>query len=651
MPRTLRLSLLGPFEARWSDGEPAELASRKASALLAYLAVERGRPHPREQLATLLWSDTGEERARHNLRQGLSRIRRSCGPVIVSHGDALQFDPATCTTDVEDFERLSASDDPDELRECLRIYRGDLLDGLLTREAAYEEWLLVARRRYRNLACGAADRWTSSLEAQGRIPEAIEALNLRLAMDPACEPAHLLLMRLLVRAGRRSDALRQYQACEEALARELGAEPGAEAKDLFLSLRRDESALGDAGVRPPPPAAPRTEDGRPTVAVLPFENLTTAEDAYFVDGIAEDIITALSCFKSLFVIARGTSFSYRGRDIPEREIAAEIGAQYLVRGSVQRAGRRVRINVQLLDAQEGQHLWGHRYDRDMEDVFLVQDEISSTVVSTLAGRVEAARLERARRAPAERLDAYDFVLRGKEYHHRYTPEDCARCIDMFQRAIERDPDYAVAHAWLACGLGQAMGFRLDEKDKLVDQSQAAAERGLELDQNESECHRILAQVFLTRRNHKRSLWHQERALFLNPNDDRSVCAMGEILAFIGRPEEAEEWVRRSMRLNPCHPARYWTHLARALFHQGRFAESLDALDRLRQPRLDDLAYSAAASARLEDGQQAGRRVAELRKAHPRFDPAAFVASLPYEREAERRELLDALRQAGAGDTT
>jgi adenylate cyclase len=376
--------------------------------------------------------------------------------------------------------------------------------------------------------------------------------------------------------------------------------------------------------------------------VLPFANLSNSEDAYFVDGIVEDIITALSCFHSLLVIARGSSFVYRERGVPDRQIADELGVQFLVRGSVQRAGQRVRINVQLLDALAGSHLWGHRFDRELEDVFLVQDEITSTLVSTLAGQVEAARLARARKAPPERLDAYDILLRGKDHHHRFTAEDCRVCIEMFERAIERDPSYAVAYAWLACGLGQAMVFKLDEHAKLVDRCQAAAERGLELDENESESHRLLAQIFLTRRNLKRSMWHQERALFLNPNDDRSVCSMGEILSFVGKHEEAEEWVRKSMKLNPYHPQRYWTHLARALFHLGRFEETLGALEHIGRLRMDDHAYRVAASARLGDARALERSVAELREAFPDFDPVTFVESLPYEHDSDRQAVLDAL---------
>jgi adenylate cyclase len=258
--------------------------------------------------------------------------------------------------------------------------------------------------------------------------------------------------------------------------------------------------------------------------------------------------------------------------------------------------------------------------------------------------VEAARLAHARKAPTERLDAYDCLLRGKDYHHRYTAEDCAKCVKMFERAIDRDPSYAVAYAWLACGLGQAMVFGLGDVPMLVDQCEAACERGLELDENESECHRVLAQVNLERGHLKQSVWHQERALFLNPNDDRSVCAMGEILSFVGRHEEGEEWVRKSMRLNPYHPPRYWTHLGRALFHQARYDEALVAFDNVGRARKDDLAYRVAVNVRLGNEAGAAGAVAELGNRYPNFDATAFVGGLPFERREDRDALLEPLAE-------
>jgi adenylate cyclase len=638
MPRALKINVLGRFQAQWDDGKPVEISSTKALALVTYLAVERG-PRSREVLANLLWADTGEDRARHNLRQALSKIRHCCDSLVVATGDDLSLH-GSCDTDVARFEALAGSDDPDELRECLDLYRGELLEGLNPREREYADWLMMARARLRDTACRVADRLGHVLLEQGRIDDAIDAFRDLLAVDPAHEPAHRALMSLYSKAGRRSDALRQFRACKEALQNELGVEPDARTRQVYEGLREEEPGVAAQGLRPASDPVVTEASSPPAIAVLPFENLSSSEQAYFADGMAEDLITALSCFHSLVVIARGSSYAFRGSDLTDQAIARKLGAQYLVRGSVQREGKRVRINVQLMDAEAGLQVWGHRYDREMEDVFVLQDEITSTLVSTLAGRVEAARLVRARKAPPERLDAHDLLLRGKDHHHRFTPEDCQTCIDLFERAIDQDPDYAVAYAWLGCGLGQAMVFELDDIPALLDRSEAAVEKGLSLDENDSECHRILAQVSLERGNLKRALQHQERALFLNPNDDRIVNAMGEVLVFAGRHEEAEQWVRKSMQLNPYHPVRYCTHLVRALFHQGRFEESLGVLDHIDKQRRDDLTYRFAALERSGESEAAEKTARRLRVEFPEFDPVSFVEKLPFQNEEDREALLE-----------
>lgn len=643
MHRSLKINVLGRFQAQWDDGEAIDISSRKALALLTYLAVESG-PRPREVLANLLWGGTGDDRARHNLRQALSKIRHCCDSLIVANGDDLSLDRG-CDSDVARFEELARSNDSDELRECLDLYRGELLEGLNPREPEYADWLMMARAQLRDTACRVADRLGHALIEAGRVDDAINAFRDLLAVDAAHEPAHSALMSLYVKAGRRSDALRQFQACGEALQRELGVEPSAETREIYEGLRKGEQGVATENPRPVADPAVAQASSPPAIAVLPFENLSSSEQAYFADGMAEDLITALSCFHSLVVIARGSSYAFRNSDLTDQAIARELGAQYLVRGSVQREGKRVRINVQLLDAEAGLQVWGHRYDREMEDVFVLQDEITSTLVSTLAGRVEAARLARARKAPAERLDAHDLLLRGKDHHHRFTPEDCEKCIDLFERAVEQDPDYAVAYAWLGCGLGQAMVFELDDNAVLVDRCQSAVEKGLSLDENDSECHRVLAQVNLDRGDLKRSLQHQERALFLNPNDDRVVNAMGEVLVFAGRAEEAEQWVRKSMRLNPYHPIRYRTHLVRALFHQGRFEESLDLLDRIDKQRRDDLTYKIAALERMGESEAAKKTILQLRDEFPAFDPVRFVEELPFQNNEDRDALLEPVELA------
>ena len=638
--KRLNFRLFGGFQACRATGEAVAFPNKKAQALIAYLAMNTAHPPSRESLSSLLWGNTGEARVRHNLRQSLSYIRQKLGPIVVTSDDCVSLDGQACGSDVIEFCALAESADVEDLSRCLTLYEGEFLAGLEIREEEFSDWLQTVRVRLRQAACEVATRLAEILIAEGRTAEAEAALKELLCIDSADEAAHRQLIRIYVSDGNRSKALRQFQECERALQRELGATPDAKTRALCLELTQDNDEPIESG------ADDSARIGSiPTVAVLPFENLSGSDSDYFADGISEDLITSLSSFHSIAVIARGSSFSYRNRSVPEQVIARELGAQYLVSGSVRRLENRVRLNVQLMDARKGLQIWAHRYDRKMDDVFALQDEITSTLVSTLVGRVEAARLSRTRNAAPERLDAYDLVLRGKDHHHRYTAEDTRLCIEMFERAIDRDPGYAVAYAWLACGFGLAIVFRLDDVPSLVDRSQAAAEKGLQLDENESECHRVLAQVQLTRRNLDRALWHQERALALNPNDDRILCAQGEILTMIGRAAEGLEWVQKAMRLNPYHPERYWTHRAHALFQLARYADALKALGNINRLRLDDRVYRVVTNVMLGDAHAVADCVAALYREFPEFDLDGFVESLPHTDPAYRQAVAEPLRQA------
>ncbi len=197
---------------------------------------------------------------------------------------------------------------------------------------------------------------------------------------------------------------------------------------------------------------------KPTIAVLPFDNMSGDEEQeYFVDGMTEDIITELSRYHDLFVIARNSTFTYKGKATDVTQVGHELGVRYVVEGSVRKVGSRLRITVQLVDAADGHHLWAERYDRELEDVFAVQDEITQVIVANLPRRVEAAQLEQSKQKPTENMQAYDYVLRAKDHHHKKTKEDNAKAIEMAHKAIELDPDYSLAHAWHSCSLGQAWG--------------------------------------------------------------------------------------------------------------------------------------------------------------------------------------------------
>ncbi|HEX6102014.1 MAG TPA: adenylate/guanylate cyclase domain-containing protein [Alphaproteobacteria bacterium] len=415
-------------------------------------------------------------------------------------------------------------------------------------------------------------------------------------------------------------------------------------------VRWDEAAAAPAAPDPTAGkhagAEPKGE--RPSIVVLPLANMSgTGEQELFADGLTEDIITELSRFRELFVISRSSSFVFKGKPVNLREVARELGVQFVLEGSVRKAANRVRVTVQLIDAELDRHVWAERFDREMEDVFAIQDEVVASIVATLAGRVEAASRERAKNKPTENMAAYECVLAGKTLHHRRSPEANKQALQMLERAIQLDPGYAHAHAWRACVLGQAWtnGWAKDREatwKKVV----AELETALSLDENDSDVHRILAAVHLVGGDHDQAAYHQSRALQLNPNDDLIVVQQGEILTWQGRAEEGIGWVQKAMRLNPYHPERFWSHLARSYFLAGRYGEAVEALHRISTLDVNQRALLVAALAQLDSEESARVQMASLLECDPAFRISAHTKSLYFMQETDRAHYRDALRKAG-----
>jgi len=387
---------------------------------------------------------------------------------------------------------------------------------------------------------------------------------------------------------------------------------------------------------------------KPSIAVLPFQNMSgDPEQEYFVDGITEDVLTELSRFRELFVISRNSVFVYKGKQVNVQKVAKELGVQYAVEGSVRKAGNRVRITVQLIDAETDSHLWAERYDRELADIFAIQDEVTSSIVSILPGRVEAAASDRVQRKPPENLAAYECVLAGKLLHHRSDRTDNQEALRMLDRAIALDPGYAHAHAWKACVLGQSFvnGWSANPEFTIRTVIEELA-LALSLDENDSDVHRVLAAVNLSvHRNHDKAFYHQERALALNPNDDLIVVQQGEMLTWIGEAERGIEWIQKAMRLNPYHPERFWSHLGRAYFVARRYSEAVKAFQRINRADHIHLSFLAACYAQLGDAVAAKGAADEVLKRAQDFSIERFIATQHYKHENDREHHRAALVKA------
>ena len=319
---------------------------------------------------------------------------------------------------------------------------------------------------------------------------------------------------------------------------------------------------------------------RPSIAVLPFANLSgDLEQEYFADGIVEDIITALSRMRWLFVIARNSSFTYKGQAVDVKQVGRELGVRYVLEGSVRKAANRVRITGQLIDTATGAHLWADQFDGRLEDIFDLQDEITSSVVSAMAPRLERAEIERAKRKPTESLNSYDYFLRGMASVYQWTNGDIKEALRLFYRAIELDPNFATAHGMAAwCYLWRrAHGWTTDRAQEIAETARLAR-RVAELGKDDAVALASggLALAYVAR-DPEGGAALINRALILNPNLTAAWYASGWVTAFLGQTDIAIEHVERAMRLSPVDPLMFLmqTVIALAHFVAGQYSEAAE----------------------------------------------------------------------------
>jgi adenylate cyclase len=387
---------------------------------------------------------------------------------------------------------------------------------------------------------------------------------------------------------------------------------------------------------------------KPTIAVLPFANMSgDAEQEFFVDGLTEDILTELSRRHELFVISRNSTFVYKKQAVNIREVAQKLGAQYVVEGSVRKAGDRLRVTVQLIDTTSDAHIWAERYDRKLEDVFELQDEVTTAIVATLPGRVEAAQYDLLARKKPHNMAAYECLLSAKVLHHRSTREDNVRALERVERAIELDPQYAHAHAWRGCIIGQAWGYGwVTDPDGAVVEVTRSLETAYGLDENDADVHRILAAVHIMQNDHVKAQHHQERALALNPNYDLVVVQMGELLTWLGRADEGVEWILKAMRLNPHHPARFWSHLGRAYYTGRQYRSAIDAFMKVMPLECLQHAFLASSHGMLGNASSASLHLRRACELNPDFTVENFLSTMHFANESDHEHLREGLAKAG-----
>lgn len=389
-------------------------------------------------------------------------------------------------------------------------------------------------------------------------------------------------------------------------------------------------------------------DHKPSIAVLPFDNMSgDREQMYFSDGITEDIIAQLSRFRSLFVIARNSSFVFRGLAMDLREVGRRLGVQYLVEGSVRKAGGRVRITAQLIEASRGNHLWSERYDRDLSDIFAIQDEVTAAIAGRVAGQLQIAGIENARHHTGN-LIAYDHYLKGLEHWDHAGAEDTAPAMSHFNRAIELDPSFARAYAFLAYAQVSHAISRWSEQeyDSGLDKAQESAERAVQLDGNDAVGHAALAEVHFNRKRRDLSLFQLARAKALNPNDPYVIVQECFLLAFGPTPERTIELIQHARRVSPVEPNWFCEPWGVALYQMQRYGEAAEVFERATAKRPYIHRFLAACYARMGDLTRARAAAALSLRHEPDFSLKRWLALEPYATEANLLHMGEGMRLAG-----
>jgi adenylate cyclase len=642
----LEIRLFGQLSVRRAGAALPLPASRKVRALLAYLALS---PHPstRSQLCDLLWDLPNDPRG--ELRWCLSKIRSLVDEPgrrrVQAQGDALTLDVGDCLVDAVAVAQAAQQDldtfDPERLKALADLVAGDFLAGLeIDRNPGFESWLVAQRRRFRDLHAGLLEHLTRSLPDD----EASLYLDRWLQLAPFDLLPHEALLKALAAQNRIREAEEHLAATAKLFEAEgVDFAPLRAAWQTARSRTAAAPAFRPVGARDTPAAATTlAPPAKPSIAVLPFTNMSNdPEYDSFADGLTEDLITDLSRNAGLFVIARNSVFVYKGRSVDVRQVAQELGVRYVLEGSARRAAGQVRINAQLIDAAAGEHVWAERFDRTLEDIFAVQDEVNGRIVEALAARLTAP----APRKRPRSLEAHDLCVHARALTEE-SPQTAREAYLLLRRAIELEPSYAEAHGLLAYNRWLAWTHFGEPEDPNRAEAVALAERAVALDPDDAGCHYFLGTILAYDRRWPESDAAFARALEIDPNHADTWAALSDMSVLDGRIADSLEQIDRALRLNPYPACWYFCHLGQAQYAAGDYELAVETLRREETYRTNSRKFLAASLAQLGRLDEARREGEMFLVAHPHFTIGHWTGSQPLRDAAVRAHFVDGFRKAG-----
>jgi adenylate cyclase len=398
----------------------------------------------------------------------------------------------------------------------------------------------------------------------------------------------------------------------------------------------------------PTPALPLPD--KPSIVVLPFTNISgDPEQEYFSDGVTEDIITDLSKISGLFIIARNSAFTYKGKAVMVQEVGRELGVRHVLEGSVRKAGDQVRITAQLVDATTGGHVWSERYDRPLTDLFVLQDEITQKIVLALKVELLPEEQERLRLFPTGNLEAHDYSWRGAESFWRLSKEDNLRARQMFEKAIALDPTFATAYVNLSATYWVEWTFQWSQDPQALERAFALAQHARDLDDSLHYAHQMLGLLYAQKGQYDLAIAEAQRAVMLAPNWALNYAALGIVLRQAGKPGDAIESIEKGIRLDPHFAAYTSATLGMAYYLAGRYDEALTTLKRhlARYPTNPTARlYLAATYSETSQEDAARAEAAEILRVNPQFSLEVWRQRTPFKDHAAQERLFNALRKAG-----
>jgi len=604
--------LLGAFEVSDHKGAPLELPpSKKTRALMAFLTLNP-RPQRRERLCEIFWELPDDPMGA--LRWSLSKIRKIVNADgrerLITNRETVTFDQNVISVDWHELREASEKGfsalPTEELERLAEQIRGHLLEDLsLSRCLDFEAW--------RTAEAAASDAVTTEL---------LQTLILRLGDDPVRALHYASVLRGI--AFEKTDVDGEIERLKRSAA-SLGHVENARSQDKKNS------------VHPGAEISRTTQFStamRPLIAILPFDNMSEPGQDYISDGITEDIITELSRFRSLRVISRNSSFIFKDRAASVKEVGAELGVSYLVEGSVRKAGSRLRINAKLVDTERGEQIWAERFDRDLGDIFELQEEIARTIAAAIEPETGKIERQRSLRKPLENLNSWDWYQQGLSYLYQDTKEGNEKALAHFRNAIELAGDFAPAYAAAGHALfNDLISGHREIAENSINEAFRYAERAILLDDKDAMAHMVLGRLQLLRRNYEDSIAELDTAIDLNPSYADAHHGLGFTLIYSGVPDLAVPEFDMAIELSPFDPriSSFYEMRAWALLVTKKYEEAaISARTAVRRPNAQHWAFATLCSVLGHQGQidEAAAALAELQSRKPDFS-ARFVREYVY----------------------